>query len=127
MKPSRLSAIMGCPLGQAETVLNGTLHTPIVDLHNKLANSSELATVGVTIGRVNHNFEVYFSKPNPYNATSLRVVIEHGSPALFASSDGIGSATPEDGPRVDEIAQYEDATEFRRLLSGPAEHGLLSI
>ena len=113
MTPSRLSAVMGCSLGQAQSMLNdGTHHHPIVDLHDKLANSSELARFGVTIGTVNHNFEVYFSKPNPYNATSLRVVIEHGSPALFASSDGVGSATPESGPRVNEIEPYEDATEI---------------
>mmetsp|Transcript_26645 Transcript_26645/g.35500 ORF Transcript_26645/g.35500 Transcript_26645/m.35500 type:complete len:122 (+) Transcript_26645:601-966(+) len=112
MTPSQLSRIMGCPLDQADSMLNGTQYRPISLLHEKLTNSSSLATAGVKIGSAKHNFEVYFSKPNPYGATSLRVVIEHGNPALFASSEGVGSATPKSGPRVDEIVTYADAADI---------------
>lgn len=111
MTPEMLSSILGCPVEQARCMLTGETFEPMVDLHSAIARSKELAAAGVTVGDLVHNFEVHFRQPNPYGATSLRVVMEHGSPALFAAEEGVDAAAPQDGPQKNEISSYEDARE----------------
>jgi hypothetical protein len=118
--PSRLSAIMGCPLSQAESMLNGTHHNPTVDLHNKLANSSELAEVAVTIGRVNrYTFQSQTQTMRLLYASSSNTDLLHFSHHPTAS-DQLRLKAALASTKLSNTKTRPKS--FRQFLSGPAEY-----
>jgi hypothetical protein len=117
MTPERLAALMGCPLSQAQVMLvDGSQYDPIVQLHAELKKSPELTAAGVTLGQPAFNFEAYFRQPNPYGATSLRVVQEHGCPALFAANEGVSATSPTNGPKRGSIMICQNTTKLIQAL-----------
>lgn len=85
-------------------------------LHKELDASEKLRSAHCIVGEFSSQFEVYLPQPNPYDAHSLRVVMQREKPALFAMRSrvdgacrkvGVGAKCPDEGPNPDQIIQYE--------------------